>query len=79
MVGVGVGPALWEVTQATFIARLTYASQAWRNATDVIEISKTPWSTKLACDSGAVNDGAGTLNMFKWGFHFLSFIYFVEI
>ena len=23
------GPPLWEVTRATFIARLTYASQAW--------------------------------------------------
>ena len=23
------GPLLWEVTRATFIARLTYASQAW--------------------------------------------------
>ena len=29
-------------------------------AADVLGISKTPWSTKIACDSGTVNNGVDT-------------------
>ena len=46
------GPLLWEVTRATFIARLTYASQAWWGLLDEQGRSRLEGVLKKAMKGG---------------------------